>query len=151
MGNFKFLKKKIVGPDYYGAGVKRMDWPTFEINLLSAIGQMGSINFQMEIEHQHLWNFVLSVNPESSNSVMLEATGYHTHGMKKGKQLDPELISALLSMGLTQPAGEQRNWSIELIDDELEPAKLANIIVHILEQGYQFNPNLIQEVKFTAK
>jgi hypothetical protein len=151
MGNFKFLKKKIVGPDYYGAGVKRMDWPTFELNLLSAIDQMGSIDFQMEIEHQHLWNFVLTVLPSGADSATLEATGYHTHGMKKGKQLDPELIAALLSMGLTQPAGEQRNWSIELIDGELEPAKLANIIVHILEQGYQFNPNLIQEVKFTAK
>lgn len=151
MGNFKYLKKKIAGPDYYGAGVKRMDWPTFELNLLHSINQMGSIDFQIAIEHQHLWNFVLGVTVKSSTSATLKATGYHTHGMKKGKQLDPELIEALLRMGLTQPTGDVREWSIELAGEELEPPKLANIIVHILEQGYMFNPNLIQEVKINSR
>ena len=149
MSSFIFLKKKIVGPDYYGPFPKRMDWPTFQGALNYALEQLGSINFLLEIEHQHLWNFGLSVKKTSPTTALLESTGYHTHGMKKGKQVDPELIDALLRMGLTQPSGETRNWTIELSGEDIERDRLVEIVVHILEMGYMFNPNLIQEVNIS--
>jgi hypothetical protein len=147
MPNFIFKKRKIVAPDYYGPFKVRMDWPTFEGSLIYLLPTLLDVGFQMTMEHQHLWNFEMSLHVQPDGNALLESTGFHTHGMKKGKQIDLPLIDNLKFMGLAQPSGLVRNWKITLTSEECELKQLSKIITHILELGYEFNPNLIQEVQ----
>jgi len=150
-GNFKFLKKSMEEPQYYGKREARLDWETFADSLRRAMLEVGSGNgFAMDIEIQTLWNFRLEVTELTSNGRAISATGYHTHGMKKGKQLDPNLINNLLAMGMVQPTESMRDWTIQLKPQECVDSHLNRVIVHILERGYEFNPNLIQQVVFEA-
>lgn len=148
-GNFRFLKKLIEGPEYYGKREAMMDWETFSDMLRRAMEQIKpERGLSMELEIQTLWNFKLTVSPVTNGTRIISSTGYHTHGMKKGKQLDENLIRNLLGMGMTQPSGDVREWSIQLTSEECAPHHLNKIMIHILERGYEFNPNLIQSVEF---
>lgn len=150
VGNFRFLKKPVDGPDYYGNSrhAPSMDWDTFSDMLGQVFHQLGSSAIQFDMENQILWNFRLAVEPLGNGEHRIHSTGYHTHGGKKGKQLDANLVENLKGMGLTQPEGDERNWTITLSAAESEPSYLNRIIIHMLERGYEFNPNLIQEVIF---
>jgi hypothetical protein len=152
IGNFHFLKKPVDGPDYYGNSrhAPSMDWETFSNMLDQVFAEIGNCAIQFNMENQILWNFKLEIEPLPNGELKLHSTGYHTHGGKKGKQLDANLIENLKAMGLTQPAGEERNWTIVLTQEESNPAHVNRVIIHLLERGYEFNPNLIQELTFAA-
>ena len=150
-GNFRFLKNRISPPDYYGKREAMVDWETVSDMLRRAMQQAGESNkMTIDIEIQTLWNFKLQISQVTSQGRTITCTGYHTHGMKKGKQLDPELISNLKSMGLKQPEGEVRDWSIQLQPQECVPSHVNRVVVHILDRGYEFNPNLMQQIIFGA-
>jgi hypothetical protein len=102
----------------------------------------------MNIEIQTLWNFRLEVSPVGPNGAQISSTGYHTHGMKKGKQIDERYCKNLIAMGMTPPSDDQKNWKIDLQTQECKPSHINRIVIHILERGYEFNPNLIQQVFF---
>ncbi len=146
-GRFKFMKKRVDTPDYYGKREARLTWEEFSDMLRRIMEQVPYPSFKIAIEIQTLWNFVLSVESLPSGEKVIRTTGYHTHGMKKGKQLDPELIENLTKMGMTAPEGETRTWSIRLTVDESQDFYLNKIITHILDRGYEFNPNLFQGVE----
>ena len=150
-GNFRFLKNRISPPDYYGKREAMVDWETVSDMLRRAMQQAGESNkLTIDIEIQTLWNFKLQISQVTSQGRTITCTGYHTHGMKKGKQLDPELISNLKSMGLKQPEGDVRDWSIQLQPQECVPSHVNRVVVHILDRGYEFNPNLMQQIIFGA-
>jgi len=150
-GNFTFLKRKIDAPDYYGKREAMMDWETMSDIIRRAFDQAGkSSGLIMELEIQTLWNFKLEISAPKTYGREIKSTGYHTHGMKKGKQLDPHLITNLISMGMKQPEGEIKEWQIVLTPEECQMAHLNRVIIHILERGYEFNPNLIQSIEFEA-
>lgn len=146
-GRFKFMKKRVDTPDYYGKREARLTWEEFSDMLRRIMEQITYQSFQIKIEVQTLWNFVLSVESLPNGEKVIRTTGYHTHGMKKGKQLDPELIANLSSMGMTAPVGDVKEWSITLTADEAQDFHLNKIITHILDRGYEFNPNLFQGVE----
>lgn len=146
-GNFKFLKKKVDAPDYYGPREARFDWEEFSDLLRRALETLPG-NLKINLEIQTLWNFSLSIEKQSNGAKVIRSTGYHTHGGKKGKQVDEPLVKNLKSMGLEQPEGEERNWVISLTPEESVDHHLNKIVVHILERGYEFNPNLIQDLLF---
>jgi hypothetical protein len=143
-GNFKFLKKRVDAPDYFGKREARLTWEEFSDMLRRMMEQIPYPSFQIAIEIQTLWNFVLSVEALPDGGKVIRTTGYHTHGMKKGKQIDPELIENLTKMGMIPPEGEVREWSITLTPDESQEFHLNKVITHILDRGYEFNPNLFQ-------
>ncbi len=150
-GNFRFLKKSMTPPDYYGKREAMVDWETVSDMLRRAMQQAGESNkLSVEIEIQTLWNFKLTISALNDDGRVITCTGYHTHGMKKGKQIDPELFSNLLAMGMKQPIDDVRDWSIQLQPQECTPAHINRVVVHILERGYEFNPNLMQEIVFDA-
>jgi hypothetical protein len=146
-GNFKFLKKRVDAPDYYGSREARFDWEQFSDVVRRIMEMLPNKGFEIAVENQALWNFKLSIEICDNKERILSSTGYHTHGMKKGKQIDEHLIQNLRNMGMTQPSGDQRNWTIKLTHDESVDYNLNKIIVHILERGYEFNPNLIQSIE----
>lgn len=98
--------------------------------------------------NQILWNFRLGVERLPNGELKIHSTGYHTQGGKKGKQVDSNLIENLKAMGMKQPEGDERNWTITLTAAESVEYNLNKIIIHILERGYEFNPNLIQDMSF---
>jgi hypothetical protein len=146
-GRFKFLKKKVDAPDYFGKREARLTWEEFSDMLRRIMEQVPYESFQIAIEIQTLWNFVISVEALDGGERMIRSTGYHTHGMKKGKQLDAELIENLSQMGMTPPNGDVRDWSIRLTVEESQEFHLNKVITHILDRGYEFNPNLFQSVE----
>jgi hypothetical protein len=125
-----------------------MDWQTFSDMLGQMFRQYGHLGIQFDMEIQTLWNFRLGVERVADGELIIHSTGYHTHGGKKGKQVDQNLIDNLKAMGMKQPEGEERNWTITLTAKEAEESYLNRVIIHILELGYEFNPNLMQEVVF---
>jgi hypothetical protein len=150
-GNFRFLKKRMTPPDYYGKREAMVDWETVSDMLRRAMEQAGESNkLAIEIEIQTLWNFKIEMSKQDSQGRVITCTGYHTQGMKKGKQIDPELIANLLAMGMKQPEGDVRDWSIQLQPQECVPSHVNRVIIHILDRGYEFNPNLMQQIIFDA-
>jgi hypothetical protein len=148
-GNFSFLKRKIDSPDYYGKREANMDWETLSDIIRRAFEHAGQTNrLTMKLEIQTLWNFRMEISSFSAHGREIRSTGYHTHGMKKGKQLDQKLIGNLSAMGLSQPQGDVKDWEILLTPEECLVSHLNRIIIHILERGYEFNPNLIQSIEF---
>jgi hypothetical protein len=149
-GNFRFLKKLVDTPDYYGNSRHdaRMDWETFGDIIRRCFEQIGHLGIQFDMTNQILWNFRLGVERLPNGELKIHSTGYHTQGGKKGKQVDPNLIENLKAMGMKQPEGDERNWTIILTAAESMEYNLNKVIIHILERGYEFNPNLIQDMSF---
>lgn len=144
---FRFLPERDVPIDYYGPHRVINTWESFGSNLSEVFEQlygMPAIRWRINLETHEFWDFFMTFQqlPMPSNGMVFGLAG--TPAMKKGKSLSSSQETALSTMGFFPPLPGEMTWNIELSEDERAADSLAKIVVHALDYGIGFNPNLFQ-------